>query len=235
MRFLRLLFAAVTLMASTSGAFAAEPKSGTDYTVLESPVRTEAGKKVEVTEFFMYSCPHCKALDPLLSEWVKKQGDAIQFRRVHFPLTGANDPQAHAYLTLDAMGKIDGLHEKIFTAIHVDRNRLNKDDLLLDFVVKNGVDKAQYLEYFNSFAVQAKMKRLPQIIAAYKVDSAPTIVIDGRFVTSPSMTSRPGQSELQSQQAVLQVMDALVAKAQQEKGGKPAPAAAPASTQPAKK
>ncbi len=232
MRFLRLMLAAVTLMASTSGAFAAEPKSGTDYTVLESPVRSDTGKKVEVTEFFMYSCPHCKALDPLLSEWVKKQGDAILFHRVHFP-SSANDPQAHAYLTLEAMGKLDGLHEKIFTAIHVDHNRLNKDELLLDFVAKNGVDKAKYLDYFNSFAVQAKMKRLPQIIAAYKVDSAPTLVIDGRFVTSPSLTSRPGQTELQSQQAVLQVMDGLVAKVQQEKGAKPAAAATPA--QPAKK
>jgi thiol:disulfide interchange protein DsbA len=148
-----------------------------------------------------------------MADWVKKQGDKIVFRRVHFPASGVNDPQAHAYLTLEAMGKLDGVHEKIFRAIHVERNRLNKDDALTDFIAKNGVDKAKYLEYFNSFAVQTKMKRAGQIVTAYKVDSAPTIVIDGRYVTSPSIAGRPNMSELGSQQATLQVMDYLVAKA----------------------
>jgi len=45
------------------------------------------------------------------------------------------------------------------------------------------------------------------------VDSAPTLVIDGRYVTSPSMAGRPGQPEEQSQAAALAVADYLVAKA----------------------
>lgn len=220
MRFLRLLprllFAAATLVASTSGAFAAEPKSGVDYITLDAPARPDAGKKVEVVEFFMYSCPHCHALEPLMSEWVKKQGDNIAFRRVHMAFSGPNDPQAHAYVTLEAMGKLDQLHDKIFRAIHVDRNRMNKDDALLDFIVKNGVDKTKYLEFFNSFAVQTKMKRGSQLIATYKLESAPSIVIDGRYVTSPAQAGRPGQSEQQSQLATIAVMDALVAKVAKE-------------------
>ena len=233
MRFLRHLLAAVTLMAGTLGAAsAAEPKDGIDYTTLATPQRTEAGKKVEVIEFFMYSCPHCNALEPLMAEWVRKQGDKINFRRVHFAFNPA-DAQAHAYLTLEAMGKLDVVHSKIFHAIHVERNRLNTDDALLDFVSKNGIDKAKYLEYFNSFAVQTKMKRAPQLALAYKVDSAPSIVVDGRYVTSPSQAGRPGQPESESQQATIRVLDALVAKAQAGKGG--ALAVAPTPATPAKK
>ncbi|MFM9437661.1 protein dithiol oxidoreductase (disulfide-forming) [Janthinobacterium sp. CG_23.3] len=218
MRFLRLLLAAVTLMASTSGAFAAEPKNGVDYTTLESMNRPDTGKKIEVIEFFMYSCPHCYALEPLMSEWVKKQGDKIAFRRVHMAFSGPQDPQAHAYVTLEAMGKLELLHDKIFRAIHVERNRLNKDEALTAFIAQNGVDKAQYLEFFNSFAVQTKMKRGVSQINTFKLTSAPSIVIDGRFVTSPSMAGRPGQTEAQSQQATIQVLDALVAKALRESG-----------------
>ncbi|MEC5163631.1 MULTISPECIES: thiol:disulfide interchange protein DsbA/DsbL [unclassified Janthinobacterium] len=218
MRFLRLLLAAVTLMASTSGAFAAEPKNGVDYTTLESMNRPDTGKKIEVIEFFMYSCPHCYALEPLMSEWVKKQGDKIAFRRVHMAFSGPQDPQAHAYVTLEAMGKLELLHDKIFRAIHVERNRLNKDEALTAFIAQNGVDKAQYLEFFNSFAVQTKMKRGVSQINTFKLTSAPSIVIDGRFVTSPSMAGRPGQTETQSQQATIQVLDALVAKALRESG-----------------
>jgi thiol:disulfide interchange protein DsbA len=199
MRFLRLIIAAAALSFTAAGASAAEPKEGVDFTTLASPVRTDTGKKVEVIEFFMYSCPHCNAFEPALHDWVKKQGP--------------NDAQAHAYLTLEAMGKLDEFHNKIFRAIHVERNRLNKDDAMTDFLVKNGMDKAKYLEYFNSFAVQTKMKRAAQVVNAYKVESAPTIVIDGRFVTSPSQAGRPGQPEAASQQATLEVMDYLVAKA----------------------
>ncbi|MES2260776.1 MAG: thiol:disulfide interchange protein DsbA/DsbL [Pseudomonadota bacterium] len=213
MRFLRLMLAAAALMISTAGAHAADPKDGVDYKTLDAPVVNDTGKKVEVIEFFMYSCPHCNALEPLMADWVKKQGDKIAFRRVHFPAGGANDAQAHAYLTLEAMGKLPQVHEKIFHAIHVEHNRLNKDDALTDFIAKNGVDKAKYLEYFNSFAVQTKMKRSGPMISAYRIDSAPTIVIDGRYVTSPSMAGRPGMAETTSQQATLQVMDYLVAKA----------------------
>ena len=213
MRLLRLLLAAVTLMACSSGVFAAEPKNGVDYITIDTPARTDTGKKIEVIEFFSYSCPHCNALEPVMAQWVKKQGDNIVFRRAHMMFGGPNDPQAHAYATLEAMGKLDVVHDKIFHAIHVERNRLNKDEALLDFVVKNGIDKAKYLEFFNSFAVQTKMKRNAQLAAAYKVDGVPSIVIDGRYVTSPTLAGRPGQTEPQIHQATLQVMDALVAKA----------------------
>ncbi|AKU24855.1 thiol:disulfide interchange protein DsbA/DsbL [Massilia sp. MB5] len=216
MRYLRFMLAAATLAFSAAGASAAEPVNGTEYKVLDTPVRNDTGAKVEVIEFFMYSCPHCNSLEPLMADWVKKQGDKIAFRRIHFA-SSDKDPHAHAYLTLEAMGKLEGVHDKIFRAIHVERNRLRSDDAMTDVVVKAGVDKAKYLEYFNSFGVQTKMKRSNQLVSSYKVDSAPTIVIDGRFVTSPAQAGRPGQPEMVSMQNTLAVMDYLVAKAAAEK------------------
>lgn len=215
MRFLRLILAAATLSFAATGASAAEPKEGVEYKVLSPavPVAADTGKKVEVVEFFMYSCPHCNAMDPLLTEWVKKQGDKIAFRRIHFPSSGPNDAHAHAYLTLEAMGKVEQVHDKIFRAIHVEHNRLGKDDAITDFIVKNGVDKAKYTEYFNSFGVQTKMKRAPALISAYKVESAPTLVVDGRYMTSPATAGKPGMSEAAAMESALQVLDQLVAKA----------------------
>ncbi|KAB8041403.1 thiol:disulfide interchange protein DsbA/DsbL [Janthinobacterium aquaticum] len=218
LRFLRPLFVSLTLMAATGGAMAAD----TGFSTLATPVRSDTGKKVEVVEYFMYTCPHCYALDPLMHDWVKKQGDKIAFRRVHLAFSGPKDPLAHAYVTLESMGQLDKVHDSIFRAIHVERNRLNRDDAVLDLLVKNGIDKAKYLEMFNSFGVQTKLKRNEALIAAAKIDSAPTIVIDGRFVTSPAQLSRPGQSERQTQEATLRVMDELVARVLKERA--PAPA-----------
>ena len=181
MRLLRLLLASVTLMAASAGVFAAEPKNGIDYITLDTP-RVDAGKKIEVVEFFLYSCPHCNALEPLMAQWVKQQGDKVAFRRVHMMFGGPKDPQAHAYAALEAMGKLDVVQDKIFHAVHVERVRLNKDEALADFVAKNGVDKAKYLEMLGSFGLQTKIKRNAQLVATYKIDSVPSIVIDGATV-----------------------------------------------------
>jgi thiol:disulfide interchange protein DsbA len=167
-----------------------------------------------VIEFFMYHCPHCNVLEPYIAEWVKKQGDKILFKRVHMPYSGANDPEAHLYLTLEAMGKLDEMHPKVFKAIHVDRVRMNKDDVVIDWAVKNGMDKAKFMDAWNSFGVMTKLKRIPQILSAYKVDSVPTLVVDGRLMTSPALVNgaNAGMNEATLSQATVQVLDAMVAK-----------------------
>jgi thiol:disulfide interchange protein DsbA len=93
---LRPLIATVAFMAAAAGA--ADFKDGLDYNTVNAP-RPDTGKKVEVLEFFMYHCPHCNALDPVLADWVKKNSDKIVFKRMHM----GDDAQAKAFYTLEAM------------------------------------------------------------------------------------------------------------------------------------
>jgi thiol:disulfide interchange protein DsbA len=222
MRLLRLaaacLLATAVSAAVSTAAFAspANPQNGVDYTTLAQPQPVQAaGKKVEVIEFFMYHCPVCNGLETGFEEWVKKQGDRIQVRRIHMPYTGANDPEAHLYLTLEALGRLDDMHAKVFNAVHQQRIRLNQDAAIIDWVAKNGIDRATFLNAWNSFGVQIKLRQLNKLIADYKVESVPTIVVDGRYVTSPSMAhdSIKTNNPQEMFQATLQIADALVAKA----------------------
>ena len=82
----------------------------------------------------MYHCPVCNALEPGFAAWVRKRGDSIAVRRIHFPSTGPNDPEAHLYLTLDAMGRAQDMQAKVFHAVHVERIRLNTDDAIIAWV-----------------------------------------------------------------------------------------------------
>lgn len=220
MRALRFALIAASLVASTAFASPTDPKNGVEYTTLPQPQPTQAaGKKVEVIEFFMYHCPHCNALEPSFEQWVKKQGDNIVLRRVHIPSSGPNDPEAHLYLTLEALGKVDQMHAKVFKAWHVDHIRLNKDDDIIDWVSKNGIDRAKFLDAWNSFGVVTKLHRLPQIVNDYKVDGVPTVVIDGKYMTSPAIVANSVKtsSEAVLFPATLQVMDVLVARAAKSK------------------
>ncbi len=225
MRLLTLALAAASLIASTAFASPTAPKNGVEYQTLAAPQPVQAaGKKVEVIEFFMYHCPHCNGLEPLIAEWVKKAGDKVAFRRVHIPYSGPNDPEAHLYLTLEAMGNLNVMHDKVFHAWHVEHLRLNKDDVIIDWVAKNGVDKAKFIEFYNSFGVLTKLKRLQQITATYKIESAPMFVIDGRFVTSPSIIDGGTHKfdEVAGQKATIEVIDALVTQVMKSKGVEPA-------------
>ena len=220
MRSLRFALLATVLAASTSFASPTDPKSGVEYVTLAQPQPVQAtGKKVEVIEFFMYHCPHCNALEPQLEQWVKKQGDNIVFKRVHLPSSGPNDPEAHLRLTLEALGKAEEFQPKVFKAWHVDRLRLNTDAAIIDWASKNGLDRNKFLDAWNSFGVTTKLRRLPQITSDYKVDSVPTIIIDGKYQTSPALVynSVKTQNEPALFGATLQVMDALVAKAAKSK------------------
>jgi len=212
MRLLRLLIASAALMFTAVGAYAAEPKEGVDYSTIP-PVPTEnAGKKVEVIEFFMFTCPHCNALEPRMSAWVKQNADKIHFRRIHFA-HGEKDVLARAYVTLEAMGTPEIASQKLFDAIHKEHKRLVREEDVTAVVVSAGVDKAKYESVYKSFGVDSKMKRMSNLIGQYKVEFAPTLVIDGRYMTSPSQAGRPNQSEEQSQAAAIAVADYLVAKA----------------------
>jgi thiol:disulfide interchange protein DsbA len=220
MRSLRFALLAATFAVGTAFASPTDPKNGVEYITLAQPQAVQAaGKKVEVIEFFMYHCPHCNALEPQFEQWVKKQGDNIVVRRVHIPSQGASDPEAHLYLTLEALGKVEQMHAKVFKAVHVDRVRLIKDDAIIDWVSKNGIDRATFLNAWNSFGVMTKLRQQSKLVETYKVDGAPTIVIDGKYQTSPAIVynSVKTSNEPQLFGATLQVMDALVAKAAKTK------------------
>ncbi len=217
--FMRLAFAAIALASTMAVASPTEPRNGAEFATLPTRQDVKApANKVEVVQFFMYHCPACYAFEPELAAWVKKQGDAIEFRRIHLPYTGPADPEAHLFLTLAALGKQETMFPKIEHAVHVERIRLAKDDAILDWVAKNGVDKAEFLGAWNSFAVVTAMRRLPRIIGDYHVDSAPTLVVNGRYLTSPTHAASrsPGQLSVAATKATMQVLDVLVAKSRAE-------------------
>lgn len=225
MRFLQQALAAfcLSLVAVAASAAPANPQNGVDYRTLDKPQQTDSGNKVEITEFFWYSCPHCNAFEPDLEQWVKKQGSDIVFKRVPIAFRDSFVPQQKLYYTLEAMGKVDELHKKVFNAIHAERRPLDTEAQITDWIVTQGIDKKKFLDLYNSFGVQSKARRATQLQTAYQVDGVPLVAVDGRFLTSPSIVGKSmgSQPEPVLHKATLQVMDWLVAKAAKEKAAAP--------------
>ncbi|MFM2057892.1 MAG: hypothetical protein RLY71_2277 [Pseudomonadota bacterium] len=180
------------------------------------PVTVPAGK-IEVIEFFWYGCPHCNAFEPTLEAWVKKLPSDVVFRRVHVGFRPTFEPQQRLYVTLETMGLVDAMQRKIFYAIHQQGVRLDKPEQIFDFVASNGVDRAKFIETFNSFGVQTKVRQGKQLAESYKIDGVPALGIHGRYYTSPSLAGGEGVPEVDGQNRALTLTDQLIA--QIRKGG----------------
>lgn len=203
------LTAVTSGVAATSALFslaarAQKLESGTDYLVLDprAPVEAPAGK-IEVVEFFWYSCPHCNAFEPTLAAWVKKLPKDVAFRRVPVAFRDDFVPQQRLYYALDAMGLIAKLHTKVFAAIHVEKQQLSRGDAIGEWVAKQGVDQAKFMEQYNSVSVASKATKAAQLQNSYKVEGVPALGVAGRFYTDGSLTK--------NMERALQVADALVA------------------------
>ena len=201
-----------TAALGVSGGAAAQQRwqEGKDYRELDkrAPVETPPGK-IEVVEFFWYSCPHCHNFEPKLVEWSKRLPADVVLRRVPVAFRDDFVPQQRLFYALEAMGKLDALHAKVFHAIHVERQPTNREDAILAFVEKNGVDRAQFQSLYNSFSVSTKARRATQLQDAYMVDGVPALGVAGRYYTDGELARNMDRA--------LQVVEHLVAEARKAK------------------
>jgi thiol:disulfide interchange protein DsbA len=157
-------------------------EDGKDFRVLDKrvPVDTPAGK-VEVTEFFWYSCPHCNAFEPKLVAWSKKLPPDVVLKRVPVAFRDDFVPQQRLFYTLEAMGKLDELHQKVFDAVHKQHQPTDREESIAKFAETNGLDRTKFLELYNSFSISAKARRATQLQNAYQVEGVPALGVAGRY------------------------------------------------------
>ena len=197
-----------------------EPVIERDYTRINPPQPTDSGKKIEVIEFFWYGCIHCYNLEPPLKAWLKRKPADVEFRYVPAIFDPASwSPLARAFYALDAMGIGDKYHDDIFNAIHRDRQKVMVTDprVLADWLAARGVDKKKFLDTYSSFAVNGRTQRSMDMTRKYDIPGTPALVVDGKYLTGPSMTVNPDNSV--NYERFFQVLDQLIARARKERVG----------------
>ncbi|WP_372826713.1 thiol:disulfide interchange protein DsbA/DsbL [Polaromonas sp.] len=182
------------------------PREGTDFLVLDkrAPVEAPTGK-IEVVEFFWYSCTHCNRFEPALEEWIKTAPKDVVVRRVPVAFRPDFEPQQRLYYVLEAMNKVEELHKKVFYAIHAEKQLLNTPELIAAWAEKQGLNRVKFTEMYNSFTIATKARKATQLQDAYKVDGVPALGVAGRFYTSGELAKNMDRA--------LQVTDYLVVQA----------------------
>lgn len=163
------------------------PIEGTHYVRLSQPVPTMAAGKIEVVEFFWYGCPHCNALEPLLTQWRRDLPADVGFRKVHVGFGERWVPHQQMFYALTALGRADEFGDRIFRALHVDGTNLDDRDRMADFLARSGLDRARFIAAFDSPAVRTEMTRAGELAKALGITGVPSLAVNRRWVTSPSM------------------------------------------------
>ena len=205
-------FFTVLVLLTLSGLASAQGQKieeGFDYRILPIAQPVETKGKVEVIEFFWYGCPHCYDFEPELSAWVKRQPKDVVFRRVPVAFRDDFMPHSQLFYALEALGKGDAFNEKVMYAMHKENKRLLNENEIADWVASQGIDRNTFLATYRSFAVISKARAAKQLAEAYRIDGVPTIVMQGKYVTSPSIAGTKAKA--------IGVMDFLVEKIRKDK------------------
>jgi thiol:disulfide interchange protein DsbA len=185
-------------------------QAGTDYQVLPVASDMPASKnKVSVVEFFSFGCPACFHFEPTLEAWLAKQPADVSFDRVPVVFESGWDVLARGYYTAKNLGEAKKLAPAIFKAQHVQGLDLSDPKILKQFFVAHGVSAKDFdSTYQFSPGIDAQLMRGDNLMRYYHIAQIPTLVINGKYITSPAMAG--------SIPRLLQVADYLIA---QERAG----------------
>ncbi len=199
---------ALLLLAPLAFNVMAQPEkyvAGTHYQVLDTPVRTGDAEKIEVLEVFWYGCGHCFSFEPLVEDWHAKAPDDVDFQLLPAVWNPLMKVHAQAFYTAQSLGVLDKLHTAIFSAINVERNRLQNERQLATLFAKHGVSEDDFSEAFNSFSVRTRVNQLDRRMRDYQIQSTPNMVVNGKYLVTTNQS-------VPTQQEMLNVVDFLVQK-----------------------
>lgn len=180
--------------------------AGQDYFSLGATANASptADRPARVTEFFLYSCPHCYHFEPALERWAVAH-DKVELTRVPVLFGPGAQSYARLYYTEQALGVTPRLHMAIFKAIHEQGRPLVSRSAQRRFMVAHGVDGARFDKAYDSPAVDDKIRRIGTRMRNAGIRGVPSMTVAGRYRVS-------GQSA-GSNERMLDVVDYLLAHA----------------------
>jgi protein dithiol oxidoreductase (disulfide-forming) len=202
---------AVALLAVPAQAQEVRSRQNIDYRLIP-PQPVETGERIEVIDFFWYGCPYCNELQPALNAWEKRKPADVVLRRVPAILRDSWAAHARIYYTLELLGEVGRLHQKVYDSYHLEELSMSRPDVMEQWAVRNGIERRRWLDAYHSPEVDARIARANELSARYEVQGTPSLVVDGRYLTSSSMTP--------SVIGVIPVVEDLVRLARQRRGEK---------------
>ncbi len=180
---------ALAPVATSSLAAAQTYTAGKEYLIVQPSAPTPSNK-IEVVEFFAYTCSHCLQFQPVFEKWKANVPDDVTVRICPVAWQPKLLPFTETYFALEALGLLDKISLPFFESVIYQTRSYNFDSAAADiraFMLEQGVDAAKWDSTVGSFGVRNKARIATQLWQAYQIDSTPMIGVGGRFATGPHL------------------------------------------------
>ena len=151
------------------------------YEVLQPPLLTETGDRIEVVDVFWYGCPHCYTFLPSMEAYEHIKPEYVEVRRMPAVFRESWVAHAHAYYTAMLLGVTDRTHRALFEEIHEHGKRADDKESLGAFFERHGVDRAEFDKTFDSFAVESLVRKSIVMQQRYGITGTPSVVVNGKY------------------------------------------------------
>ena len=190
----------------TAQAAQCEPVLGQDYRLVE-PMVASSSEKIEVIDFFAYTCGHCLRLAPLIDEWQKTLPDDVELVRVPVAWDQTTEFLSRIYYTLASLNRLDDLHMVFWQDLM--QGQITSSAELDGWVKSHGIPADSWQKAYNSFSVTTQTQQATKLWQAYNLDATPYIGVAGKYLTAPHMVG--------SRQKVLPVVNWLIEKERKDR------------------
>lgn len=171
-----------TTLAFTSGV-AQAALVNVDYVVLDKPIPQLHKNKVEVLEFFSYSCIHCSHLEPYILKEMKSFAPDTYLRSVHVVW---DDNVYYNLARVAAAVNSTGMKLKadpvIFDAIFTKHIELWQPDVFNKWAVQQtAFDGQKLVKAYNSLENSATATDMRKLSEKYNIQSTPIVIVGGKY------------------------------------------------------
>ncbi|MCD0484463.1 thiol:disulfide interchange protein DsbA/DsbL [Streptacidiphilus sp. ASG 303] len=182
------LAALAAALCPAAATAAGAPPQG--YVRLDRPQAVDRPGGREAVEFFWYDCRHSQRLERPLAAWAARQPRDVRLRRVPAVWPGGDRVMtAHArlYYTLERLGLVDRLQAAAFHAVRDLHRDLTTEASAAAWAREQGVDGARFRRAYASAEVRRETREAPALMARYAVPELPSVVVQGRYRTAPTL------------------------------------------------
>lgn len=170
-------------------------KEGTHYTV----VAEKKTAKPELSEYFSYYCPACRAYEPYLDGFKKVMPEQAKFNKVHVDFMGHTSEEiqfmlAKALIVAEKTGIDKKFSGAVFKYLQTDRATISDEKDIRNIYVLSGGDADKFDKGMNSFSVigQAKKEKKIQdkLSKSRQLTTVPTMVVNGKYLINSKSLDR---------------------------------------------
>lgn len=163
---------------------------GQELHQIPEPMACRDGMLIEI---FAYQCPHCWKLE---SYQQMLKDNSTTFAKIPTDL-GRSEflPYLKLNFIVDMMKLSSDLKHEAMRLYHEEGKRFTSDNAVIAWLAQQGVDPVEVNSIITSEQLQARIGLSRKLIRDAAITSVPTIIVNGRYVTSPHLAGGYDQFE----------------------------------------